>query len=85
MELREARRRAADGKGITQEQLAELSELDQPTISALENKRIARPSHFVVVKVIRGLRAGGLADITSEQIDEFAVADLPDAAAAALS
>jgi transcriptional regulator with XRE-family HTH domain len=68
MTLREARRRAS----LTQDELASLcGDVDQPTISALENNRIARPSHFVVTRIVTVLRAAGLPDLTSDDIDEF--------------
>jgi transcriptional regulator with XRE-family HTH domain len=63
MTLREARRNA----GLTQAQLAKRAHVDQRTISALERKQIAEPSHFKVVCICRVL------GVNPQSIDEFRV------------
>ena len=46
-------RTAAD---LSQSELARLVEIPQATISALENDRIKRPSHDLVMRICRALR-----------------------------
>lgn len=42
-------------RGITQEQLAELSGVDQSTICAIETMRMKRPSWVIVSKLAKAL------------------------------
>lgn len=63
MTLRDARKQA----GMTQTQLAEKAHVDQRTISALERRKIAEPSHVKVVCICRAL------GVSPQLIDEFRV------------
>jgi transcriptional regulator with XRE-family HTH domain len=61
--LKTARLRAK----LTQAQLANLSKVDQRTISAIENGKIYEPSHVKVVRICRAL------GVDPQSIDEFRV------------
>lgn len=63
MQLKNARKRL----GMTQRDLAKAADVDQRTISRLENWQIAEPSHKVVVRICRAL------GVKPESIDEFRV------------
>jgi DNA-binding XRE family transcriptional regulator len=49
-------KKAREDAGLSQSELARLIDSPQATISALENDRIKRPSHDLVVRLCRALR-----------------------------
>jgi predicted transcriptional regulator len=71
MTLREARQRL----DLTQVQLAEAAEVEQPTISQIERGQVRNPAHSTVMQIVRALQKAGLTGITSQDIDEFVIED----------
>lgn len=53
--MNNALRAAREAADLTQDQLAKLAELPQPTISRLESGQLARPSWYVVSRVSAAL------------------------------
>jgi DNA-binding XRE family transcriptional regulator len=49
-------KKAREDAELSQSELARLVEVPQATISALENDKIKRPSHHLVVRLCRALR-----------------------------
>lgn len=57
----------------SQQGLADASGVASTLIAQIEQGRVKRPAHELVVKVVRGLRKLGMAGISADQITEFYV------------
>lgn len=68
-------RQARELVGLTQVELARRAGVDHSTVSDLERGKNLRPSHELVVRLVRALKASGLQGITGEQL--FPVPDQP--------
>lgn len=61
-------RAARDLAGLSQSELARRAGLKTSAIFDLEAGRVRRPAHETVVRIVRALKAAGLAGITADQL-----------------